>query len=388
MNKKATLLVPIAGKGQRFIDEGFHMPKPLIMVDGEHIIDWSFKSIDVSEYNIVFVVREEHIRNFGIDHVLKNKFGTDVTIVSTDKITSGTVASCLLAEKYIDNDMPLIVYTLDVYFEPRFNLDAVGDSDGFILTFKANNPAYSYVQLNENGTAARTAEKEIISENAAVGIYYFKRGSDFVKYSHEMIDKNLRSNNEFYVCPLYNLMIGDNKIVRTSQVEKMHLMGTPVELSFFKRNVNKKFGNKPITLSADHSGFELKEITKKLLDDRGIKYIDFGTYVKKDCDYNEYIEQAAEFIRNGECDFGFAFCRSGQGVNMCANKQSGIRSALVSDEFSAEMAVRHNCANFFAFSERGVDEYNMGRLIDVIKSNTFDGGRHITRIQKLENEIQ
>ena len=207
MNKKATLLVPIAGKGQRFIDEGFHMPKPLIMVDGEHIIDWSFKSIDVSEYNIVFVVREEHIRNFGIDHVLKNKFGTDVTIVSTDKITSGTVASCLLAEKYIDNDMPLVVYTLDVYFEPRFNLDAVGDSDGFILTFKANNPAYSYVQLNENGTAARTAEKEIISENAAVGIYYFKRGSDFVKYSHEMIDKNLRSNNEFYVCPLYNLMI-------------------------------------------------------------------------------------------------------------------------------------------------------------------------------------
>lgn len=387
MSKKAILLVPIAGKGQRFVDEGFHMPKPLIMVDGEHIIDWSFKSIDPAEYDIVFVVRDDHIHNFGIDSILKNKFGENIKIVSTDKITSGTVASCLLAEDYINNDVPLVVYTLDVYFEPKFMLENVGDADGFILTFKANNPAYSYVQLDDDGHALRTAEKEIISENAAVGIYYFKRGSEFVRYAHQMIDQNLRTNNEFYVCPLYNLMITDNKKVRTAHVQKMHLMGNPAELNFFKKNVNKKFGDKPIALCSDHSGFQLKEITKKLLDSRNIRYIDFGTYVKKDCDYNDYIEQSAEFIRDGMCDFGFAFCRSGQGVNMCANKQKGIRSALISDEFSAEMAVRHNCANFFAFSERITDELSMGTLIDIIRSNTFDGGRHITRIQKLENEI-
>jgi RpiB/LacA/LacB family sugar-phosphate isomerase len=387
MNKKATLLVPIAGKGQRFIDEGYHMPKPLIMVDGEHIIDWSFKSINVNEYDIIFVVRDEHIHNFGIDSILRDKFGKDIKIVSTDKITSGTVASCLLAEKYIDHTLPLVIYTLDVYFEPKFSLETVDDCDGLILTFKANNKSYSYAQLDESGLVKRTAEKEIISEHAAVGIYYFKHGSDFILHAHEMISKNLRTNNEFYVCPLYNLMISSGKKIKTAQVDKMYLMGTPAELNFFKNTINKKFGQKPIALSADHSGFHLKEIAKKLLDERNIKYIDFGTYVKKDCDYNDYIEQAATFIRNGECDFGFAFCRSGQGVNICANKQKGIRSALISDEFSAEMAVRHNCANFFTFSERITDEVSMGKLIDIIKSNTFDGGRHITRVQKLENEI-
>lgn len=387
MSKKATLLVPIAGRGQRFIDDGYHMPKPLIMVDGQHIIDWAFKSVDTSEYDIVFVVRDEHIRDFGIDSVLRGKFGSDIKIVSTDKITGGSVESCLLAENYINHDMPLVIYTLDVYFEPVFKMNMVGDSDGFILTFKANNNAYSYVQLDDNGYATRTAEKEIISENAAAGIYYFKHGSDFVLYAHNMIHRKLKTNNEFYVCPLYNLMISDNKKIKTLQVDKMYLMGTPAELKFFKTKVNKKFGDKPIGLSADHSGFQLKETTKKLLYARGIRYIDFGTYVKKDCDYNEYIEQLADFIRSGECDFGFAFCRSGQGVNICANKQPGIRSALISDEFSAEMAVRHNCANMFAFSERAIDEVSMGKFIDVIRSNTFDGGRHITRIQKLENEI-
>lgn len=384
MNKKPILLVPIAGNGQRFVDSGFHMPKPLVMVDDKHIIDWSFKSIDPSEYDIIFVVRKEHIYNFGIDQVLKNKFGKDIKIIEVEKVTSGTVASCLLATDFINNDRELVIYTLDVYFEERFSIKSVPDCDGFLLTFKANNPAYSYAELDSEGYVRRTAEKEVISENAAVGIYYFRRGSDFVKYGNEMIEKNLRTNNEFYVCPLYNIMIQYNNKIKTQQVSKMYLMGTPTELDFFKKNINKKFGNKPIALCSDHSGFELKKITKDILTKMEIKFIDFGTYVKKDCDYNDYIKQASEFIRDGDCDFGFAFCRSGQGVNIAANKQKGIRSALILDEFTAEMSVRHNCANFFCFSERITDEDLMEKLIEKIKNNTFDGGRHISRIQKLD----
>ena len=338
---KPILLVPIAGKGQRFVDDGFHMPKPLIMVDDKHIIDWSFLSINKDEYDMVFVVRKEHVYNFGMDTILRNKFGEDIKIVETDKVTSGTVASCLLAKDLINNEQPLVVYTLDVHFQKQFSINNVDkDSDGFILTFKANNPAYSYAELDEDGLVLRTAEKEVISENAAVGIYYFKEGSTFVKYAEEMIDKNLRTNNEFYVCPLYNLMIKDGLKVRTGQVDKMYLMGTPTELNFFKNNVNKHFGKKPIALCSDHSGFELKEITKQILDEKGLKYIDFGTYVKKDCDYNDYVKQVTQFIQDKYCDFGFVFCRSGQGVNMAANKQKGIRSSLISDEWTAEMGVK------------------------------------------------
>lgn len=388
MNKKPILLVPIAGKGQRFVDSGFYMPKPLVMVDDKHIIDWSFKSINQEEYDIVFIVRKEHVYNFGIDEVLKDKFGENISIIEVDKVTSGTVASCLLATDLIDNDRKLVIYTLDVYFENKFDIASVPDCDGFILTFKANNPAYSYAELDSEGYVKRTAEKEVISENAAVGIYYFRKGSDFVKYGNDMINRNLRTNNEFYVCPLYNLMIQDNKKVKTQQVEKMYLMGTPTELEFFKKNINKKFGEKPIALCSDHSGFELKKITKEILTELNIKFIDFGTYVKKDCDYNDYIKQASQFIRDGDCDFGFAFCRSGQGVNIAANKQKGIRSALVLDEFTAEAAIRHNCANFFSFSERITDKDLMVKLIEKIKSNSFDGGRHISRVQKLSDEIK
>ena len=381
---KPILLVPIAGKGQRFVDDGFHMPKPLIMVDDKHIIDWSFLSINKDEYDIVFVVRKEHIYNFGMDTILRNKFGEDIKIVETDKITSGTVASCLLAKDLINNKQQLVIYTLDVHFQNQFSINAVDkESDGFILTFKANNPAYSYAELDEAGLVLRTAEKEVISENAAVGIYYFKEGSTFVKYAEEMIDKNLRTNNEFYVCPLYNLMIKNGLKVRTAQVDKMYLMGTPNELNFFKNNVNKHFGEKPIALCSDHSGFELKEITKQILDEKGLKYIDFGTYVKKDCDYNDYVTQVTQFIQDKYCDFGFVFCRSGQGVNMAANKQKGIRSSLISDEWTAEMAVRHGCSNVFAFSEKNIDKDLMEKCIDKIQHNTFDGGRHINRVQRL-----
>jgi RpiB/LacA/LacB family sugar-phosphate isomerase len=381
---KPILLVPIAGKGQRFVDDGFHMPKPLIMVDDKHIIDWSFLSINKDEYDIVFVVRKEHIYNFGMDTILRNKFGEDIKIVETDKITSGTVASCLLAKDLINNKQQLVIYTLDVHFQNKFSIEDVDtDSDGFILTFKANNSAYSYAELDSSGLVIRTAEKEVISENAATGIYYFKEGSAFVKYAEEMIDKNLRTNNEFYVCPLYNLMIKDGLKVRTKQVEKMYLMGTPTELNFFKNHVNKKFGEKPIALCSDHSGFELKEITKQILDEKGLKYIDFGTYVKKDCDYNDYVKSVAQFIQDKYCDFGFVFCRSGQGVNMSANKQKGIRSSLISDEWTAEMAVRHGCSNVFAFSEKNIDKDLMEKCIDKIQHNTFDGGRHINRVQRL-----
>lgn len=385
MNKKPNLLVPIAGKGQRFVDAGYTMPKPLIMVDGNHIIDWSFMSIDPNEYNITFIVRQDHIDNFGIDTILKHKFGNDINIVKTDKVTRGTVESCLLASDIINTDTPLVVYTLDVHFQPTFKLKDVDPNvDGLILTFKANSPSYSYVQLDEKGCVVKTAEKSVISENAAVGIYYFAKGSVFVKHAQSMISNNMQTNGEFYVCPLYNLMIESGDTITTTQVDKMYLMGTPTELDFFKQSINKKFGKKPIALCSDHSGIRLKDSVKRILIELGYDYIDFGTYTDVDCDYHDYVTQAAQFINDGTCDYGFAFCRSGQGVNIASNKQPGIRSALIYNEFAAEMAMRHNCANFFAFSEKNTTDEQMREYIQIISTNTFDGGRHQVRLQKLK----
>jgi RpiB/LacA/LacB family sugar-phosphate isomerase len=385
--KEFNLLVPMAGRGQRFINEGYKVPKQLLYVKDKQLIDISLESVDMSQCNLIFVVRDDQISNYQIDKILEKKYGDDIKIVVTDGLTDGSVCSCLLAEDYIDNDIPLIIHTLDIQFFPVLDPNSlfVDGEDGLLLTFKSNSTNYSYVSVDENGDAVKTAEKKVISSNACVGIYAFSKGSDFCKFAREMIDKNIRTNNEFYISPLYNLLIEKGLKIKTKMVEKMHIFGTPVEFEFYKNNVVKVLGEKPIALCSDHSGFAAKENFKQILIDNKINFIDFGTNVKSDCDYTYYIEQAVSSIQDKTCDFAFAFCRTGQGVNMCGNKFKNIRSALIYDNFSAEMAIRHNCANFFSFPERlFLDKDVCNEVLQILLMNTFDGGRHQIRVQGLE----
>jgi RpiB/LacA/LacB family sugar-phosphate isomerase len=381
--KKYNLLIPIAGKGSRFVEKGYILPKCLIMVGHKQSIDWSMESVNYEDCNLIFCAKKEHIENFGIDKILKKKYG-DITVVEVTKDTGGSVETCLLAEKYIDNDIPLFIYTLDTLHEPKFNPAEHKLEDGFVLTFKSNSKDHSYVKVNEQGYAIETAEKQVISNNASVGIYYFRTGKMFMKYAKEMIEKNYRFNNEFYICPLYNLMIRDGLKVTIKDVDKIHVIGTPNDVHFFKKYVLKTFGEKPIALSSDHSGFEAKEKMKSILDEYQIKYIDFGTYTDKDCDYSDYIPQAADAILEGTCNFGIGFCRTGQGVNMNANKIKGIKSALLYDLDSAKFAMLHNGANFFAIPAKlESDEYFIN-IIEILKYTKFEGGRHSIRLAKID----
>lgn len=382
---KTNILIPMAGAGSRFAKEGYVMPKQLIMVEDNQMIDWSLKCIDKNNCNLIFCVRQEQISNFSLDKILKSRYGNDITIVVVDRLTDGSVSTCLLAEEYINNDSPLVIYTLDVFFQPTFTPNFDDNSDGCILTFKSNNPAYSYAKLNEDGYVTETAEKQVISDLAAVGVYTYRTGKMFVKYAREMIDNNIRTKGEFYVCPLYNLMIRDGLKIKTESVEKMHLMGTPDELNFFTTHTLKRFGKKPIAICCDHSGYELKQQALKILDEYNLKYIDFGSFVDKDCDYNDYVSQATQFVKDGGGDFVLGFCRTGQGVNIAANKNKNIRAALVFDEYTAEYSVRHNCANFFSIPSKYVNDTLLRKLINIWSITSFDGGRHITRIQKAEN---
>ena len=177
-------------------------------------------------------------------------------------------------------------------------------------------------------------------------------------------------------------MIADDMQVGIEQVEKMHVLGTPPELEFFVNHVTARFGDKPIALCCDHSGFRMKEVAKSLLEKNNVPYIDFGTYVKKDCDYNEYVIAAVAAMNQKTSDFAMGFCRTGQGVNILANHLDGVRSALVIDEYTAEYAIRHNCCNFFAIPEKYVSEAQLDSMIKIWKKSSFDGGRHMTRMKK------
>ena len=381
--KKINLLLPIAGRAQRFLDKGYSVPKPLILADGKHIIDWSLDSIDLSNCNLIFCVRLDHINNFSIDDILRQKFGDDIKIVVVDHITEGALNTCLLAKDYIDNDNPLVIYTPDTYFLDKFDPMAVSkDIDGLLLTFKANSPAHSYAKIDNKGYVTKTAEKEVISENAAVGVYYYKHGTDFVKYGNKLIDKNIRVNNEFYICPMYNLLIEDDLKVKCQTVEKNSCLGTPEELEFFIDYVAPRFGTKPVALCSDHSGYELKEKAKSVLKDNNIDYVDFGCYVKKSCDYGDYVNSVVKELDRNSIDFALGFCRTGQGINILANKTKNVRAALVFNEYMAEYSIRHNCANFFSIPSKYVDTETLDKMVKVLKKSMFDGGRHMTRMKK------
>jgi len=385
--KKYNLVIPIAGKGTRFISKDYVLPKPLILIDNKSIVEWTMRCIDNSECNTIFIVRKDHVVNFNIDGYLRSRFGDDVIIVETDKITDGAVCSVLLAEEYIDNDLPLILHCSDMFFEPKFKPRPI-IGDGLILTFKSNSTNYSYVVTDDHGVVKQTAEKQVISQNAAVGVYYYKKGSDFVRLAKEMIKRDMRTNGEFYICPLYNLFVEHNMIVHTEAVDKMHIFGTNDELQFFVNNSLLTWPDKKdhVALCCDHSGFLIKERFKNILKRHDISFVDFGVHDHKiDRDYYEYVLAATDAVIKKQCNFGFGFCRSGQGVNISANKVKGIRSAWVCDGYLAEYAIRHNCSNFFAIPEKYVtDDKTLTDILTSWRKTTFDGGRHQVRIAKLE----
>ena len=382
--KKYNLLVPLAGRGQRFVDEGFVVPKYMITAHDKHLIDWALSSIDTSECNLIFCLRQDHISNFGVDEIFYKKFGKDIKIVVIDKITDGSVSTCLLAKEHINNELPLYIYTVDVHFKPTF-VPSEMNGDGNVLTFKSNNPAYSYVKTNDKGIALLTAEKEVVSSNACVGVYGFKSGEVFVRYAEEMISKNIRTRNEFYITPLYNLMIADGLQITIEEVSDMFIMGTPEEYKFFITRVLNYFGKGAVALVSDHSGFDLKEECKAILDRYNIKWIDLGCFTKKDCDQFDYVSQAIQFIKNSTCTHGIGFCCTGQAVNIAANKTDGIRSALIYDDYAAEYAVKHNCCNFFAIPARVTSADILEEYINTWITTRFEGGRHCARIQKIES---
>ncbi len=380
----------MAGMGQRFLDAGYNVPKQFIYCKEKQLLDISLDCVDKRDCKLIFIVRDDQISNYGVDKLLREKYKDyDIEIVSSEGLTRGSVCSCLLAQEYIDNDTPLFIHTLDIEFKPQIKpVDVVQcGHDGLIFTFKSNCDNYSYALSDEDGFVKKTAEKKVISDEACVGIYYFRSGSIFCSAAEEMIEKDLTTKGEFYISPLYNILVENKLRIKTKPVEKMYIFGTPSEFEFYKNNVTKSFTQKPIALCGDHSGFRAKQQFKNILEEKQIQYIDFGTFLPDDCDYRYFIKQAVNSKNEDVCDFIFGFCRTGQGVNMCANKFKGVRSALIYDKYSAEMAIRHNCANFFSFPSSIFedDEQLATETLDIIFSNTFDGGRHQVRVQELED---
>jgi dTDP-glucose pyrophosphorylase len=105
--------------------------------------------------------------------------------------------------------------------------------DGGVLVFPATHPKWSYVRTDANGMVVEVAEKKVISNTATVGIYWYRKGSEYVRYAERMIAKNFRVNGEFYVAPVFNEYLDDGKVVAAYGCYKMHGLGTPEDLEAY-----------------------------------------------------------------------------------------------------------------------------------------------------------
>ena len=232
---KMNVLIPMAGAGSRFEKAGYTFPKPLIEVNGKPMIQVVTENLNIDAKH-TYIVQKSHYDKYHLKHLLK-LISPDCNIVQVDGVTEGAACTTLLAKEFIDNDEPLVLANSDQYVEwdsNEFMYSMVADDiDGGILTFESTHPKWSYAKLNDDGFVCEVAEKKPISTIATVGIYYWKHGRDYVKYAEDMIAKDIRFNNEFYVCPVYNQAIEDNKKIKVFGVDKMRGLGTPEDLNVF-----------------------------------------------------------------------------------------------------------------------------------------------------------
>lgn len=239
-NKNLNVLIPMAGAGSRFEKAGYTFPKPLIEVNGKPMIQVVIENINI-DANYIYIVQKIHREKYNLDTLL-NFLTPKCTIIEVDGITEGAACTALLAKEFINNNCPLFFANSDQYAQWNSNefMYKMQETsvDGGIVSFISTHPKWSFAKVDQNGFVTEVAEKNPISNIATVGFYYWKHGSDFVKYAEQMIQKNIRVNNEFYVCPVFNQAIQDNKKIITYNIDKMWGLGTPEDLTTYLNNYN------------------------------------------------------------------------------------------------------------------------------------------------------
>lgn len=247
MDNNLTVLIPMAGRGSRFEQAGYSFPKPMIDIKGKTMIHSVVESLNIKA-NYIYLVQKSHNEKYNLKMLLE-LITPGCRVIEVDGITEGSACTTLLAKEFIDNDKPLLFANSDQIVEWNssefiYKMNNKG-VDGGILTFENSHPKWSYADVDEFGFVSRVAEKVPISKHATVGIYWYKRGSDYVRFTEQMIKKNIRVNNEFYICPVFNEFIeaGKKILIHEINAKQMHGTGTPEDLDDYLQYLNEN--NKP-----------------------------------------------------------------------------------------------------------------------------------------------
>lgn len=241
------IIVPLAGEGLKFIQAGYTFPKPLIDINGKPMIQVVIENLRPSSaHKFVLICKKEHYDKYSLHQIFQNATFGAYECIKLETPTRGAACTVLTAIDFINNNDELIIANadqlIDIKLDKFIEFARKNNSDGAIMTFRSSHPRWSYARTDKNGDVLEIAEKKVISENATVGIYYFKEGKYFVEGAFSMIEKEIMFNNEFYACPVYNESILSGKKVKIWSIKEnqMHSLGTPEDLHSYLDYLSRK----------------------------------------------------------------------------------------------------------------------------------------------------
>lgn len=240
------ILIPMGGAGSRFTAAGYDDPKPFIKFHGKTMIENVVDNLGL-ENSYILVTQEQHYNDYR--HIFDNiaKHVKDLKVCKLQGMTRGAAESCLMAESLLDPSLPLMIANCDQMMEwdqTKFKAWFFDSGlDGVMMTFDSQSPKNSYAEIDENGLVIRTAEKQVISKHATNGIYVWKTANDFIIAAKEMIDQDIRENNEFYVCPVYNFNIKWGQKIGIYYIHGHWPIGTPQDLTTYLDHFRENNGN-------------------------------------------------------------------------------------------------------------------------------------------------
>lgn len=235
------IIMPMAGEGSRFLKEGFNTPKPLILFKGKPLFQRAISCI-TTEVDVPmkysFIVRKEHIDKYNIDQEIKKVF-PESTIFSVEKTTRGAVETCMLAKDAINREDAVLILDCDLeFYSEAYNksilevlLKPVEEVEGGILvSFNSSEARYSYAVINDQYEVVRTAEKEVISQHALCGAYFFSKADSFLFAAEALLHQINFDKPEYYISLLYNYLLNRGEIVKLVKVDQFYSYGTPEEI--------------------------------------------------------------------------------------------------------------------------------------------------------------
>lgn len=234
------VIMPMAGEGSRFLKEGWTTPKPLIELKGIPLFKRAIGSVAVEgvPMKYSFIVRKEHIDKYQIDEQIKAIL-PNANMFYVEKTTRGAVETCLIAESAISDQDSVVVMDCDLEFKSKSYLEGIKQileqpidkiNGGMLVSFESSEPRYSYAEVDDHMIVKRTAEKEVISNHALCGAYFFSSAKGFLTAAHRLLDEPVFTKPEYYVSLLYNYLLEGGETVRLATMEEYHSYGTPEEL--------------------------------------------------------------------------------------------------------------------------------------------------------------